>query len=242
MLIPLTRGQFAIIDDEDFPLLGDRPWHAYWNKDSKTFYAKQSYRDSNGKNKARLMHRIIMDSPSLPIEIDHKNHNGLDNRKENLRLATRSQNVANSRSTSGLSQFRGVSLTRNRNLWRAKICTNNRETCLGHYLTEIEAAQAYNNEARIRFGEFATLNEVPDGSPKKVVIYDPSTNGTSFNKQCKKWCGYVRVNGKHKHLGLFATQVEALAAVSKFKQEIQDEHSGSPASGVGQPSASTELV
>jgi hypothetical protein len=93
--IKLTQGQVALVDDEDYEELSRFKWHAFWNKYTKSFYAKRS----EGKRpfqKAVYMHREVMRTPKN-LDCDHIHHNTLDNRKENLRNVTSSQNSMNRR-------------------------------------------------------------------------------------------------------------------------------------------------
>ena len=93
--IPLTQGKFTIVDDEDFDLLiSIGKWRA--NKTGNTFYAKRSVWDKETKKKTTLLiHRIILRAKE-GICIDHINHDGLDNRKVNLRICSISENAMNS--------------------------------------------------------------------------------------------------------------------------------------------------
>jgi hypothetical protein len=109
----------------------------------------------------RLLHRIILDAPK-GTDVDHINGNGLDNRRCNLRLATRSQNHANRFKKPGTtSRFKGVRFERNR--WHAQIRVQYKKTYLGSFRDEIDAALAYNAAALEAFGEFARINTIPEG-------------------------------------------------------------------------------
>lgn len=96
-------------------------------------------------------------------EVDHKNGNGLDNRKCNLRIATSSQNKANTKirrdNTSG---FKGVIWHKASNKWMARVA----DKYLGLFRSKYEAAKAYNQKAKEMFGEFARLNEIPEFVPQ----------------------------------------------------------------------------
>ncbi len=102
------------------------------------------------------MHRIIMNAP-VGKQVDHINHNGLDNRKENLRLATPAQNQANQKlSKANTSGFKGVSFDKKKKKWAAYIGKQSRN--LGRFLDIRDAARAYNDAAKLAYGEFAKLN------------------------------------------------------------------------------------
>ena len=150
-LIPLTQGKFAIVDAEDYDWLSQYKWCAV--KSRETFYAQ---RWSNGRVVG--MHRVIMHAPKGVI-CDHKNHNGLDNRKSNLRLCTSAQNQYNKRPKKGCaSRYKGVVLRSDCKRWRARIGFNGKRIHLGDFDNQMEAAMAYDNKAVELFGEFAWLN------------------------------------------------------------------------------------
>jgi hypothetical protein len=97
--------------------------------------------------------------------VDHKNGAGLDNRSENLRKATHSQNTHNSRKIKNTSsQFRGVSFAKKRGLWETQITVERKKIFLGRFKNEIDAALAYDAAAKKYCGEFARLN-FPDNVP-----------------------------------------------------------------------------
>lgn len=157
--IPLTQGRVALVDDEDYANLCRYRWNACQNK-GYAFYASRGVWDSKRKSVLRiLMHREILGVPS--VRIDHIDCNGLNNQKANLRLATQSQNGGNRRKLMrASSHFKGVSWYAPLRKWTAQICFNQRDTRLGYYDSEDEAARAYNAAARQLFGEFARMNPV----------------------------------------------------------------------------------
>lgn len=160
-LIPLTLGLFTQVDDEDYDYLNQWKWHAHPNHNC--CYAVRTIFDSNGKKKNIRMHREIL-KPQEGEQIDHKDHNGLNNTRENLRIANYSTNGANNRQKPGRSGYRGVSFVRN--LIRARIHVLGKEIALGIHGTLIQAAEAYDLAALKYFGEFAMLN-----FPEKKLEY-----------------------------------------------------------------------
>ncbi|GAI88609.1 unnamed protein product, partial [marine sediment metagenome] len=115
MKILLTQGRIALIDDKDFLLISEYKWYA--NKIGDTYYA-MTHIKKNGKRETLLMHRLILNVPEK-METDHINHNGLDNRRSNLRLATSQQNNFNRKNIDGSSsQYKGVYWNKSRRKWR----------------------------------------------------------------------------------------------------------------------------
>jgi hypothetical protein len=104
------------------------------------------------------MHRLLMDAPP-ELQVDHINGDPLDNRRSNLRLATNVQNQHNKGAWQGAaSRFKGVSRTRQPDVWRATIESNGHQITIGRFRSEFEAAKAYDAQARELFGEFARTN------------------------------------------------------------------------------------
>ena len=155
--IQLTQGQVALVDDEDFDMLNQFKWCA--QKDGNNFYAIRGIRVGR-RTQTIHMHRLIMGSP-IGLEIDHKDGNGLNNQRNNLRVCTRSQNQMNKRKKEGASSiYKGVSFHKREDKWRAVIMINGRAINLGDFASEIEAAKAYDAKAIALFCEFANLNNV----------------------------------------------------------------------------------
>ena len=155
--IPLTRGKFALVDDADYEWLSKRKW---WYRDcgSNYCYAGSQVRKSNVIHYL-YMHREIM-QPLPGMEIDHKNGNGLDNRRCNLRICTRAQNQHNARPQGGSSQYKGVSWNKYAGKWQAYIDVHGERKHLGYFVSERAAARAYNEEAIRHFPEFAQVNNI----------------------------------------------------------------------------------
>ncbi len=138
--IPLTRGLFALVDDEDYPLLCKFKWNAHQR--GITSYAQRCIKTRN-----YLMHRIILNAPEV-VAIDHIDGNGLNNQKSNLRFATPRQNAQNRHHGKKTSKYVGVyKLSCNvKNCWRSEIYISGKLKSLGCYCTEEEAYNAYTNE------------------------------------------------------------------------------------------------
>lgn len=152
-LIPLTQGKFAIVDAEDYDRLSQHKWYAAKAKTGTTFYACRA----RGRTTVN-MHREIMRAPKGMI-CDHKNHNGLDNHKSNLRLCTSSQNARNQQARAGCtSKYKGVCWHKKHKKWQARITCNGNHMHLGSFDNQIDAAVAYDRRAIEVFGEFAWLN------------------------------------------------------------------------------------
>jgi hypothetical protein len=150
-LIPLTQGQNAIVDVEDFERLSQWNWIALWNKTSKKFRATRTLRHMP------MEHQILF--PSEREEIDHVNLNTLDNRRENLRRSTHKQNAMNrGRYANNTSGFKGVHWDKEKKRWRSKIYANNRLHYIGMFACKEKAARAYDEKAKKLHGEFAHLN------------------------------------------------------------------------------------
>lgn len=157
--VTLKTGEVVLIDDVDYPLVSQYRW--YRRNDGRTTYAI-AHSQNEGKRKTVSMHRLLMGESALAV--DHVNHDGLDNRRSNLRWATPKQNCRNSRPHQGR-RFKGVGYMHGRNLskpWKAQIRINGNQEFLGYFETEEEAARAHDNAAKRLCGEFAYLN-FPEG-------------------------------------------------------------------------------
>lgn len=151
-IIPLTQDKVALVDDEDYEHLIRFKWHAVEKKNC--FYAAR--KDRQGRT--IYMHTVIMETPS-GLEVDHRNGEGLDNQRSNLRIGTHQQNLHNTRpGTKNTSGFKGVSWCAYTGRWRVQIRIDNRYRHLGRFDDPILAARAYDEAALELCGEFACTN------------------------------------------------------------------------------------
>lgn len=149
--VPLTQGYEAIIDTADVSLVKEYKWYAA-KRTHSVYAARNDY--SGVKYRNVLLHRTIMGEPD-GLQIDHYDSDGLNNKRENLRVATRSQNAHNMRKlTTNSSGFKGVYLEKSRSLWVASIKLNNEKIFLGRFTTPEEAHAAYCLASEKYHGEF----------------------------------------------------------------------------------------
>jgi len=137
--------------------LNKHKWYA--SKWGNTFYAIRCAGPKKKKAYIR-MHREIINPPDHLV-VDHINHNGLDNRKANLRPATRAQNNYNRiaiKRKNVSSKYKGVAWNKDKNKWRARIHFNGKLIFLGYFKDEIQAAKTYDEAAKKYYGRFAYLN------------------------------------------------------------------------------------
>lgn len=146
--IPLTQGKTALISDEDYDRVTEHSW----------CFHKNGYAKARIDTKYVLMHRWILGAKAGQ-QIDHANCNRLDNRRENLRFCTTSQNRANSGTRDcNTSGYKGVDFKKEKGKFRTRVA----KKFIGYYDTAKEAALAYNEAAKKLFGEFAFLNEIKE--------------------------------------------------------------------------------
>ena len=154
--IVLTKGKFALVDDEDFERVSRFKWHANKPRLSKIWYAQTTFL-RHGKKVHLYMHRFIL--PHNMPRTDHKDRNGLNNQKENLRPCTRTQNQYNRNVQVHSSSYKGVSYFKVTKRWHARFYTNGKLVHLGYFSTAEQAAEAYDREARRNAKDFALTNQ-----------------------------------------------------------------------------------
>ena len=148
----------AFVDDDDFHLLAGRKWYLLRIKNSDLRYATSYYTDKDGVQRTVLMHRIIM-MASSDVVVDHKNRNGLDNQKLNLRVCSRSENLRNRKmNRNNKSGFKGVhyDATRRKH-FRAEISVDGVKIRLGSFLSAQEAHDAYKIASHNLHKEFSRI-------------------------------------------------------------------------------------
>ena len=155
---PRALGRVALVDDEDYEFVMLFRWFVFDYPRSRGARMHGPYAVArptlDGRQRTVYMHALLTGRPG----VDHEDHDGLNNQRSNLRIATANQNSWNARKTLAAtsSQFKGVSRVRNK--WMAKIHVSGEGRYLGVHATEIEAARAYDAAAREAFGQFAYLN------------------------------------------------------------------------------------
>lgn len=151
--VPLSKGRFfAVVDDADYDDISRFKWHVLRGKRGKPYAARTVQQKPH---KTELMHRRLLSAGPGQM-VDHKDGNGLNNSRSNIRLCTASQNSANAPSRRHSSKFRGV--WRRGSSWVAFISISNKNRYLGTFKTDVEAAAAYDAAAIAVHGEFARLN------------------------------------------------------------------------------------
>lgn len=150
LLNPKALGQVAIIDDDD----AERVQRHAWTVAGAGYAITTLYRPK----RTISLHRFILNNPAG--EVDHRNRNKLDCRKENLRITNRSGNNQNTgkHGKNTTSQYKGVCWHKASNKWAAGIRVNRKRIHLGIFINETDAAHAYDAAARLYHGEFAVTN------------------------------------------------------------------------------------
>jgi hypothetical protein len=219
VMIPLTKGKFAIFDEADAEMvLRLGRWRTLAKE--RTCYATSR---AGSPRRTILMHALIAGFKGP----DHVNRNGLDNRRINLRPATASQNTANrGRQSNNTSGYKGVVWGKRISKWIARIQVDGKQTYLGFFDDPVEAAHAYNQAASAAFGEYAELNPLPAAwtGPVSRPPTTPGRNnasrpprsdntsgykGVTWNRKARGWQAVIRIDGTSHYLGLFEHPLDA---------------------------------
>jgi len=152
--IELSRGLFAVVDAEDYARVSTRNWYA-------TRAGKYGFRVYSDTVKPRIaLHRFILGTPNH-LEVDHKDGNGLNCTRSNMRECPHRLNQCSQRPQIGTSSiYKGVSWSKRSKKWHAYIKCQGKRTHLGFHVIQEDAARAYNKAALKLFGEYARLNSV----------------------------------------------------------------------------------
>ena len=180
-LLELTRGQKSVVDADDFKYLRHWNWCAY--KGARTWYAVRRGMIEKKFSGMIHLHRFIMEPPPDMV-VDHKNGNGLDNRKSNLRVCTQAQNNKNKckRTDGKTSKYIGVIKSPHTpGAWSASISIHRKSAFLGYYTSEDRAAQAYDSAAYLIHGEYARLN-LPEMLTKRESLEDVRKESDWFRR------------------------------------------------------------
>lgn len=198
MRIPLTKDRFTIVDIIDYDYLNQFKWH----------FDRYAVR-----NPTTYMHRVIAQRMGFDIynkAIDHVNRNKLDNRRDNIRVATPSQNLMNQNKWKNkTSRYKGVSWNARRKKWQVFI----RHKYLGNYKTEKQAAAAYDKAAKELFGDYACVNNVNcnfiDSRGQLLSTNTSGFRGVHWSNRRSKWIVKIIIKNKEYYLGQYDNKLNA---------------------------------
>lgn len=201
------------MDDDDFEKVSIYSWYSL-----KGYAARTGTRP--GEPHTILLHHVVTGADYKYI-VDHINGDTLDNRKEKLRVVSVQQNNFNKsvNKNKESSKYKGVFWSKEKNLWLSLIKLNRKSNHLGYFDSELDAATAYNENAKILFGEYARLNDAPANTEwwrKRVFIGFNSTGYRGVSEQKPgSWQARITVNNKRISLGYYNSPIEAAKAYNK---------------------------
>ena len=160
--IELSQGQFAIVDDADYDWLNQWKWYASEDHSGKFYPTRMASRKEGKRYTIKMSRQILGLKRGDKRQADHRDHNPLNNRRNNLRICTNQQNQMNQKPQRRItsSKYKGVCWCKRHKKWQAQIMINKKVKYLGYFTSEIDAALAYNEGAKKYFGEFAYLNVI----------------------------------------------------------------------------------
>lgn len=225
-LIQLTQGKVAIVDDEDFENLNKFRWY---------FCKRYAVRDVrvDGKKETIYMHRLVTNAPDH-LEVDHINSDGIDNRKENLRLCTHAENSRNRGiAKNNTSKYKGVWFSKRYNRFFAETRLNGKKVYVGSFKTAEEASEAYKTKVLEIHGDFANINnEINLVNPVRAELKDvvPERNndaksntgyfGVSESGYGNRFYVHITDKGKTTKVGSFLSLHEAVRAYNAKALEL----------------------
>lgn len=216
--IPLTKGQFAIVDQPDFERLSKFKWYS----DGRYAKRDQWVPGSPGHYECIYMHRFIIGAKPGDI-VDHADGDKLNNTRRNLRFCSARQNAENAakKHNAFMSRFKGVTRTP-QGKWSTSIRCEGRHLLVGVYANEVAAARAY-DAAAVQFqGEFARLN-LPGmplwtwdeaRSQRAGRVRSSTCQGVGYDKRSGKWRARKKIDGRWVECGYHATEEEAAQSIA----------------------------
>ncbi|MDA8220868.1 MAG: HNH endonuclease [Desulfitobacterium hafniense] len=229
--ISLTQGQVAIVDDDRYDELSKLTWQASWSPSTKSFYACSGVYRKGPINMARM----ILNAPK-GVFVDHINGDTLDNRVDNLRLATNRQNQQNQHKQKS-SIYPGVYWKKANSKWVAKISINKKDVHLGYFFTERDAFNAYISACQTHGFDVDQMLEkfesIEEDENRKLIYpcsrFRKCSNQRSDNKsgvtgvhwktRDNRWVAQIGVNGKRFLLGSFRDISDAIT--TRKSAEVQ---------------------
>lgn len=155
--VPLSQGEVALVDDQDIALALQHSWCA--KRDGNATYALTNIYFPDGSHTTLLLHQLIGGAMGIVGPVDHKDGNGLDNCRHNLRPGPPKLNHANNRKSSKrTSAYKGVYWARRESKWCSSLAVDGKRKHLGYFADEEQAARAYDAAALVAWGEYAHLN------------------------------------------------------------------------------------
>ncbi len=229
-IIPLSQNRYATIDDEDYELIQQHRWYFHDR------YTKTNVRvpGTPRRYKSVSMHRLIMNAPP-GVQVDHRDGNGLNNTRTNLRFATPAQNARNRAACrKNACGFKGVAGIETEGKWAATIHKNGRNIQLGKRSTPQDAARLYNAAAILLYGDFARLNNVPSPTWHDLEIakkrlqdgQNMNVNNTSgyrgvrWFERDKNWVAQIHPQHTGITIGYFEDKEEAAYVYDQFALQL----------------------